>query len=65
MTKTNATVTVTYNGKSVVVTLEGTELSSTKVVGGPVHYYLTNASRDYIATEVEKALIALSTEEET
>jgi hypothetical protein len=51
----NATVTVTYQGKSVTFDLEGTELSE-----GSDHQYLSNASQGFIAREVEKALIEVT-----
>jgi hypothetical protein len=51
----NATVTVTYGGKSVTIELDGTELSDTGS-----HRYLSNASRDHVADEVERALLSLT-----
>jgi hypothetical protein len=55
----NATVTVTYDGKSVTIELNGTELSDTGS-----HRYLGNASRDYVASEVERALLSLTNDED-
>lgn len=52
----DATVTVSLGDlPPVTIALNGAELSE----GTNGHRYLTNASRDHIATEVEKALIAL------
>ena len=53
---TNATVTVTLAGQSLSFDLEPNELS-TDSVGGR---YLGNASRDYIADQVERALRELT-----
>jgi hypothetical protein len=52
----NATVTVTYGGKSVTVELSGTELSESSLGNG----YLNNASRGFVADEVERALLSLT-----
>lgn len=58
----NATVTVTFGGRSVTFELDGTELAlSTTPQGTEGHRYLSNASKDFISTEVEKALIDLVT----
>ena len=54
----NATITVTYGDGSVTFDLEGTELSATSHGNA----YLGNASRDFIATEVEKALIEVTSD---
>lgn len=48
----NATVTVTYDGKSVTFELDGTEMGYDSAGGR----YLTNASRAFIADNVEDAL---------
>jgi hypothetical protein len=58
MTK-NATVTVTYGGKSATFELDGTELSGPHTDNGG-HRYLNTASRDYVATEVERVLLDLT-----
>ena len=58
----NATVTVTYKGKTVVVTLAGTELSEVWQTDGTIYRYFTNASREFVSGEVEKALITLAAE---
>jgi len=52
----NATVTVTYGGKSVTIELSGTELQSGR--------YLNNASRGFVADEVERALLSLTNDED-
>lgn len=54
----NATVTVTYNGQSVTFDLDDTELSEVPGANGS-HRYLSNASRGFVADEVEKALLTL------
>jgi hypothetical protein len=61
----NATVTVTYKGKSVTFDLDGTELSEGVHLGHPgiPAFYLTNASKGFISDEVEKALITVATSE--
>lgn len=52
----NATITVAFgDGTPAVITLDGAELAE----GSQGHRYLSNASRDFIAGEVEKALIDL------
>jgi hypothetical protein len=56
----NATVTVAYKGRTITIALDGTELSANEQANGSTHPYLTNASRDFIATEVEKALVILT-----
>lgn len=53
----NATVTVSYGVNSVTFALDGTELQ-TDTAGGP---YLGTASRGFIADEVAKALIKVTT----
>lgn len=55
----NAVITVAYNGHTVEIPLEGNELSHASD-GKP---YLGNASRGFIADEVEKALINLTGEQ--
>ena len=56
-TSRNATITVTYgDNPPVTITLDGLELAESS--NGAL--YLSNASRGFIADEVEKALIALS-----
>lgn len=57
----NAVITVTYNDQSISFELEGAELSAVGQRDGSIHRYLTNASSDFITSEVEKALITLST----
>lgn len=53
----NATVTVTYGDKSETFELSGNELSEVaRAEGKPPHRYLTNASRGFIADEVEQIL---------
>lgn len=52
----NATVTVAYEGREVVITLDGTELCG---VSGD-HLYLANSSKGFISDEVEQALIEVS-----
>jgi len=52
----NATITVTYKGRAVVVELDGAELSDTSAP------YLSNASRDFIGDAVETALLHLTRE---
>jgi hypothetical protein len=59
----NATITVAYKGQTVVIDLDGTELSETRQRDGSLHRYLTNASRDFISDQVEKALIAIVSKE--
>lgn len=59
----NATVTVSYGGQSVTFALDGAEVSRTPQDDGSIHAYLNNASRGFIADEVEKALIALTAEQ--
>lgn len=49
----NATITVDYAGRSATFELDGVELSTDSAGGG----YLSNASRGFIADEVQKALI--------
>jgi hypothetical protein len=53
----NATVTVAYGGHSVTFELDGDELSADSTGHKS---YLNNASKGYIADEVEKALLALT-----
>ena len=53
----NATLTVTYEGRTESFELEGTELSESST-GQP---YLGNASRHFVGEEVEAALIRLTT----
>lgn len=50
----NARITVELAGRTVTFELEGSELSH---VGGAS--YLSNASKDFIGDEVEKALVSL------
>jgi hypothetical protein len=56
----DAKVTVSYGGREVVIDLSGTELSWTEQGGGRTHHYLSNASKDFLGEEIEKALIALT-----
>ena len=56
MANSNGTVTVKYGDREVVIELDGMELS-TDSAGG---FYLGNASRDFVASEVETALISLT-----
>lgn len=58
--KPDAIVKVIYKGAEHVFALDGEELSVTMQHDGTEHKYLTNASKDYIATEVEKALKLLT-----
>jgi hypothetical protein len=58
----DATVTVTAHGHSLTFPLSGDELSRTDQEDGTTHAYLSNASRGYIADEVEKALLILAGE---
>lgn len=53
----NATLTVALNGKTVVIELDGDELSRASSDGIP---YLGNASRAWIAERVEAALLELT-----
>jgi hypothetical protein len=49
----NASVTVRYGDSEVTFELDGIELSNASVDG---HLYLSNASRAFVADEVERAL---------
>jgi hypothetical protein len=62
MTMENATVTVTFEGKSASFDLEGDELSRTIWPDGREHVYFTTASRDFIAEGVLKALLTITKE---
>jgi hypothetical protein len=55
----DAIVTVWYKGEQVSFSLDGDELAPVGTQSD--HRYLTNASRGFIADEVEKALIYLTT----
>lgn len=54
-----ATITVAFGDNAVTITLSGAELSETIQSDGSIHRYLSNGSRDFIGTEIEKALISL------
>jgi hypothetical protein len=55
----NASVTVAFEGKSVTFELDGPELSSTEQPDGSMLSYLNNASRGFVADEVERALLKI------
>lgn len=52
----NATITVAYEGRSVDIELDGTELSEVIQRDRTAYYYLTNASKGFITDKVEDAL---------
>jgi hypothetical protein len=58
----NATVTVTFQGKSASFDLDGDELSRTTQMDGREHVYMTTASRDFIAEGVLRALLTITKE---
>jgi hypothetical protein len=55
----NATITIRQGDSAISFPLDGFELSITEQQDGSEHVYLSNASRDYIAEQVEKSLIAI------
>lgn len=57
----NATITVSYDNISIIIPLDGVELSAVVQSDGSTHRYLSNASRDWIGNKIEKALIELAT----
>lgn len=58
----HARITVSFGGRDIEILLAGSELSETRRLDGSIRRYLNNASRGFVADEVEAALIKLVAE---